>query len=55
MKEQTYDLKYMWPFQDWIGTRNATNQDITTDDHVAPEPLYREERKTSSGIGNGRI
>jgi hypothetical protein len=35
----------MWPFQDWIGTTNATNQDITTDYHVAPEPLYREERR----------
>ncbi|OEL20328.1 hypothetical protein BAE44_0018650 [Dichanthelium oligosanthes] len=20
----------MWPFQDWIGTNKATNQDITT-------------------------
>ena len=51
-------MEYMWPFQDWIDTKNANNQDITTQlSRIAcrVQAIIQRGTETSSRIGNGRI
>ena len=51
-------MEYMWPFQDWIDTKNANNQDITTQlSRIAwrVQAIIHRGTESSSRIGNGRI